>query len=376
MKDFYELLGVERNASESEIKKAYRKKAKQCHPDLHPGDDEAEKLFKEVNLAYEVLKDPEKRQMYDLYGEEGIRQGMSQGSAGGFGGFGDIFDDLFDIFGGGFGASYSSSSQAKAPKRGADIEANIHLSFREAIFGCEKTISIRREEICTTCDGTGAEKGTEVKTCSTCHGAGQVRQSSNSAFGHFVQVVPCPDCHGTGEIIESPCSDCGGSGRKVFNRSINVNIPAGVNNEQIISMRGEGHEGYNGGHPGDIYILVLVEEDDIFKRKDQDLYVTIPISYTDAVLGGTIKVPTLEKLVDFEIPRGTDGGTTFTLKDEGVPYIKRKGRGDLYFTVEIIIPKKISEEQEDLLKKLKSHCADEVEKEEKGFFNKIKELFD
>lgn len=372
MKSYYEILGVSETASRSEIQKAYRTKAKQCHPDLHPGDDEAENLFKELNHAYEVLKDDEKRRIYDTYGEEGLKGNMG---GGGFGGFGDIFGDIFDMFSGGFSADFNSANQAKAPRQGADIQTTISLSFREAVFGTKKTITIRREENCEHCHGTGAAEDSTVERCENCQGTGQVRQMQNSPFGRMVQVVTCPECHGTGEIISDPCKYCDGSGREMKQREIEVNIPAGVDTNSVISLRGEGHEGINGGPAGDVYVYIQVEEDAIFSRSNQDLFVQIPITYTDAVLGGTIQVPTLEELVDFDIPKGTEGGTTFKLDGKGVPYIRRKERGDLYFNVEIIVPKEVTKEQEELLKELKSK-GKTPEEEKKGFFDKIKDLFD
>lgn len=375
MKNFYDLLEVEKNASASEIKKAYRKKAKQCHPDLHPGDEEAEKLFKEVNFAYEVLSDEEKRRTYDLYGEEGLRADFA-GGGGGFSGFGDIFSDIFDMFGGGFSANFSSGNQAKAPRDGADIRYDLSLSFKEAVFGTEKNISIRRVEVCSHCDGTGAEKDSKVHTCDKCGGSGQVREGRNSAFGRFVQVVTCDKCGGSGEIIEKPCGHCRGSKFETFNRTIQVKIPAGVDNNSVISLQGEGHHGENGGRPGSVYVYLHVEEDEVFKRKGSNLYVNIPIRYPDAVLGGVVKIPTLEKVVDYDIPAGTRAGDTFRIEGEGVPFLRTKGKGDLFFKVDIIIPQKVSAEEREILEKLRDATGNHYKEQEKGFFAKLKDLFD
>lgn len=369
MRNFYEILEVSETASQEEIKKSYKKLAKRYHPDLHPDDEEAERNFKEVNVAYEVLSDEQKRKKYDLYGEDGIGENYSNGD---FGGFGDIFSDLFDMFGGGFS---ESSSTRNSSRKGQDIRADINLDFREAVFGVEKEINIRREENCKVCDGTGAEPGTEKHICDKCHGTGQTRVQSRSAFGNFIRVVTCDKCGGTGEIIDEPCHKCHGHGRETISKKINIKIPAGVDNKTIISMQGEGHAGENGGPSGDLYIYVSVREDSVFKRSGYDLHLNMPISYMDAVLGGKIKVPTLTSLVDFEIPKGTQGGTTFKLKNEGVKNVKRESKGDLYFTVEIIVPKKVNEEQKELLEALRDKSENGKE-EKKGFFDKFKEFFD
>lgn len=371
MKDFYEILGVKRDASFEEIKKSYKKLAKKYHPDLNPDNKDAEKSFKEINVAYEILSDEQKRKTYDLYGEDGVN-GNYQDS--GFGGFGDIFGDIFDMFGGGF-RDAGSTRNSKSPTKGQDIRYDINLDFREAVFGVEKDINIRRQEDCSVCHGTGAEPGTDKHTCDKCHGSGQVKVQSNSAFGRFIRVVTCDKCNGTGEILDDPCHKCHGSGKEVNNKKINVKIPAGVDDNTIISMKGEGHSGENGGPSGDLYIYLSVKEDSVFKRTGNDLHLEIPISYVDAVLGGDIKVPTLTNLVDFEIPKGTQGGTTFKLKNEGVSFVKKEGKGDLYFTVDIIVPKKVNEEQRELLESLRDKSENGKE-EKKGFFDKFKEFFE
>lgn len=374
MRDFYEILEIEREASMTEVKKAYRKKAKQYHPDLHPGDEEAEHKFKEVNLAYEVLSDESKRQTYDLYGEDGLRNEYA-GGGGGFG-FGDIFGDLFDIFGGGFGANFSSGNTAKAPRDGGHIRYDLNLTFKEAVFGTEKDIQIRRTETCSRCGGTGAEEGTDIHTCDKCGGSGQVREGTNSAFGRFVRVVPCDECGGTGKIIEEPCKHCKGAGRETINRKLHIRIPAGVDDRSVITMTGEGHAGENGGQPGTVYVYLHIEEDAIFKRLGQDLYVEIPIRYEDAVLGGTIQVPTLKEIIDYEIPAGTQGGETFRIEGEGVPYLRREGAGDLLFTVNILVPKKISREYREQLESLRAVAGGKKSEDEKGFLQKIKDFFE
>ena len=376
MRDFYEILEINRDASVSEIKKSYKKLAKKYHPDLNQGDKEAEAKFKEISVAYEILSDEQKRSNYDRFGEDGIN-GNFQDS--GFGGFGDIFGDIFDIFGGGGFQRESGADRRDIPIKGEDIRYDVNLSFREAVFGVEKTISIRRLEECKTCNGTGAEEGSKVETCDRCHGTGQMKVQSSSPFGRVVRVVDCDKCHGTGETIENPCKKCHGVGKETVNKKINVKIPAGVDNNTVITMSGEGHVGENGGPKGDLYIYLNVKEDSVFKRRGNDLYLEMPISYVDAVLGGTIKVPTLTSLIDYEIPKGTQGGTTFKIKNEGVPFVRREGKGNLYIIIDIIVPKKTSEEQRRILEELRENSSkghEEIKKERKGFFEKFKELFE
>ncbi|CDZ75126.1 Chaperone protein DnaJ [Peptoniphilus sp. ING2-D1G] len=371
MRDFYEILEVGRNATLTEIKKSYKKLAKKYHPDLNNGDEEAEKKFKEINIAYEVLSDDDKRTTYDLYGEDGVKQNYQDS---GFGGFSDIFGDFFDMFGGGF-KEERTSYRKNSPKKGADIRYDINLEFREAVFGVEKEISIRRRDTCDRCDGEGTEPGTHKQTCDKCGGSGQVQMQTSSAFGRFIRVVTCDKCGGTGEVIEEPCTKCGGAGKETTTKKIKIKIPEGVDNGTIISMNGEGHAGENGGPRGDLFIYITVREDAVFKRKGYDLYFNMPITYMDAVLGGKIKVPTLTKLTEFEVPKGTQGGTTFKLKNEGVAKVRGTGKGDLYFTVDIIIPKKITDEQKVILEELRNK-SNTAEKEEKGFFSKVKEFFE
>lgn len=384
MRDFYEILGLDKNASSDEIKKAYKKAAKKYHPDLNPDNKEAEEKFKEVNLAYEVLSDPAKKQQYDLYGEEAVDGNFGGGS--GFGGFGDIFGDIFDIFGGGgYKRETYSAKKKDIPVRGSDISYEINLEFREAVFGTEKTITVRRQEECKGCNGTGAKSGTEKVECDKCHGTGEMKVQTASPFGRMVRVTTCDKCNGTGEIIKEPCKKCHGTGKETVNKKIKVTIPAGVNNHNVITMSGEGHSGTNGGSNGDLYIYLNVKEDSVFKRHGNDLYLEMPLAYTDAVLGGIVKVPTLTNLVDFEIPKGTQGGTKFKIKGEGVPFLKTgrnekvDKKGDLYFVVDIIVPKKINEEQKELLEKLRENGSsgdEEIKKERKGFFEKCKEFFE
>ena len=369
MADYYEVLGVDRNATNDEIKSAYRKLAKKYHPDLNPDDSSAEQKFKEATTAYEVLSDKNKRARYDRYGEAGV----NSDAAGGFGGFSDIFDDIFDIFGGGFGAS--TQRRRGGPVSGSDLRYELVLEFEEAVFGVEKEIQIRRSENCSKCDGSGAKEGTDKETCPKCHGSGQVRYTQQSPFGQFVRVGTCDECNGSGEVIKEKCTNCHGSGREIKSRRINVKIPAGVDSNSIITIRGEGEHGLRGGSPGDLYVYISVKEDEIFKRKGNNIFINIPISFTEAALGAKIVVPTLEGNEDFNIPEGTQTGTQFKLKGKGVPSVRGLGRGDLYFTVDVMIPTKLSDKQRELLIELSHEQGEELKEEKKGFFKKVKDAF-
>ncbi|WBW50365.1 molecular chaperone DnaJ [Peptoniphilus equinus] len=372
MRNLYDVLEVSSSATQAEIKKSYKKLAKKYHPDLNQGDENAEKQFKEVSFAYEVLSDETKRKTYDMYGEEGLKGAAAGGSYGAD--FSDLFGDIFDIFGGG-GFSGGFTRNYNGPVKGDDIRYDLTLDFKEAVFGTEKEISLRVRETCHVCGGSGAEPGTTKETCDKCHGTGQMHVEKNSPFGRFVRVVTCDKCHGTGEIIKSPCKHCHGAGTEVNTKKIKVNIPAGVDNGTIVSVREGGHAGEKGGPNGDLFVYISVREDEVFKRSGYDLHVTLPITYMDAVLGADIKVPTLKELVDYKLPAGTEGGKTFRLKGKGVPFVKRDAVGDLYFTTEIIIPKKVTDEQRALLEELRSNSGDTVS-QNKSLFDKIKDFFD
>ncbi len=370
LKDYYEILNVSRDASQDEIKSSFRSLAKKYHPDLNPDDKEAEQKFKEINEAYEVLSDPDKRRRYDTFGHAGVngQGGYSQD----FGGFGDIFDDIFDIFGGGFS---QTSSRRRGPVRGADLRYNLDLEFMEAVFGVEKEIQIRKTEQCETCDGTGVKPGSSKETCSKCHGTGEVRYAQRSPFGQFVRVATCDQCNGTGEIIKEKCTVCSGTGKEIKNKKIKVKVPAGVDTGSIISIRGEGEMGERGGPPGDLFIYINVREHEFFQRDGNDIYVTVPISFTDAALGAEIEVPTLDGVTKHIIPEGTQTGTQFRLKNKGVPNVRGIGKGDLYFTVEIQVPKKLNERQKELLKEFAKESGGYHKEEKKGFFGKMKDAF-
>lgn len=370
LRDYYDILGVSRDATEDEIKSSYRNLAKKYHPDLNPDDEEAEGKFKEATEAYEVLSDPNKRQKYDLLGHAGVN-GQSGGYGQGFGGFEDIFGDIFDIFGGGFGGS----TTRKGPVRGADLRYNLDLTFEEAVFGCERDIEVRKSEKCNTCEGTGVEPGSSKETCNKCHGTGELRYAQQSPFGQFVRVATCDECGGTGEVIVDKCKVCLGTGKEVKNKRIKVKIPAGVDTGSIISIRGEGEAGEMGGTPGDLFIFINVEEHEIFEREGNDIYFTMPISFTDAALGAEIQIPTLEGNVDYNIPEGTQTGTQFRLKNKGVANVNGVGKGDLYFTVKVQVPKKLNEKQKELLKEFAEESGEDHKEGKKGFFNKMKDAF-
>lgn len=369
-RDYYEVLGVDKSASDSEIKAAYRKQAKKYHPDLNSGDEQAAKQFKEINEAYQVLGDEKKKTQYDQFGHAAF-DAAGGGAGGGFGGFEDFmsgmggFGDIFDSFFGGGGNRRSYNG----PVRGSDLRYNMEISFENAAFGIKKDVQIRRKENCSECDGSGAEKGTAKHTCSTCGGSGQVRQQRNSAFGNFVNVVPCPDCKGTGDIIDTPCKACRGQGKVQKTRKIAVTIPAGIDNGQVITLRGEGEPGEKGGGPGDLQIVIYVKAHKYFKRDGYNLFLDMPLSFVDACIGKEIEVPTLDGKVKYRIPDGTQTGTTFRLKRKGIKHLRSEAHGDLYVKVNIETPKKLSEKQKTLLKEYQ-----ELEKSKgKSFFDKVKD---
>ncbi len=345
-RDYYEVLGVGKNATDDEIKKAFRKLAKQYHPDIHPGDKECEEKFKEVNEAYAVLSDQEKRANYDQFGFDGPQGfgGTYGGGFEGFSGFGDIFDTFF---GGGGGRQ---SRNPNAPQRGNDLRVDIRITFEEAAFGCKKEFEVPREEECDQCHGSGAKEGTQPETCPICNGTGQVRTQQNTIFGSFASTRPCDRCRGTGKIIKEPCTRCNGKGRIRRKRKISVNIPAGIDNGQSITLRGEGEQGKRGGSAGDLYVRITVMGHESFERRGSDLFLSLEIDYHTAVLGGEVQVPTLEETVSLKIPEGTQPGSRFRIRNKGIVYINTQSRGDMYVTVNIRIPKKLTNKQRDLLR--------------------------
>ncbi len=369
-KDYYEVLGVNKSASDADIKSAYRKMAKKYHPDLNSGDEEAAQQFKEVNEAYQVLGDEKKRAQYDQFGHAAFDAASGGGGGAGFGGFEDFmsgmggFGDIFDSFFGG-----SSRRNPNGPVRGADLRYRMDISFEEAAFGITRDVQVRRHENCSSCGGSGAAKGTHKHTCTTCGGTGQVRQQRQSAFGNFVNVVPCHECGGTGEIIDTPCETCHGQGKVVKTRTISVKVPAGIDNNQVITLRGEGEAGERGGRSGDLQIVIHVKAHPHFKRDGYNLYLEMPISFADAALGRELLVPTLDGKVKYRIPDGTQSGTTFRLKKKGIKHINTDMYGDLYVRINVVTPKRLSEKQKALLKEF-----EEMDKSKgKSFFEQVKE---
>ena len=342
---------MSKTATESEIKSAFRKKAKECHPDLHPGDKAKEAQFKELNEAAEVLSDADKRAKYDQYGHAAFDPSMGGqdpfGGAG-FGGFGDFGDILGQMFGGGFGG-FGGGQTRNGPIPGDDIRYNLTISFEEAAFGVEKEITIPREEICETCHGSGAKPGTEPVTCKTCNGTGQVRTQQSTILGSFTSTRPCTACKGTGKVIADPCQDCRGSGRVRKNLKKTVKIPAGIDNGQSLCLRGMGSAGHRGGPAGDLYVTISVRSHKQFQRKGFDLYLEMPISYTMAALGGSLTVPTLKESVKYQIPAGTQTGSTYRLREQGIQRLNASGKGDLLVTVTVEVPKHLTDEQKRLL---------------------------
>ena len=370
-RDYYEVLGVDKKASQEEIKRAYRKLAKECHPDLHPNDKTAEERFKELNEANEVLSDPEKRAKYDQYGFDGPMGGNPFGGSyqdfsGGFGGFDSIFDT---IFGGGMGGM--GSSRRQGPQPGNDLRYDLRISFEEAVNGCEKSFDFYRNENCETCHGSGAKPGTQPQTCPTCKGSGQIR----SGGGFMVTVRTCPTCGGTGKQIVDKCTACQGTGRVRRRRTATVKVPAGIDNGQTIVMNGQGEPGLRGGPSGDLYITVSVRPHKLFRRDGYDLYLELPISFTQAALGADVDVPTLGGTVKYPIPEGTQNDHEIRLKGYGVPHLRGSGKGDLVARVHVEIPKKLTEKQKELLRQFDDVSTGKEYEGRKSFLERVKDLF-
>ncbi len=371
-RDYYEVLGIEKGADDAAIKKAYRTMAKKYHPDMNPGDKEAEAKFKEVNEAYAILSDAEKKSRYDQYGHAGVdpNMGMGGGGYGDFGGFGGF--DFGDIFGSFFGGGQSSQSRRNAPMRGDDIMVRVVLSFEEAAFGCKKEIKYGRVEKCGDCGGSGASKGTTAETCSACHGSGQVRVQQRTALGMFQTTRTCDACRGSGKIIKSPCSNCRGTGYVKVPAVIEVNIPAGIDDGQRVAIRGKGNEGRNGGSAGDLIVTVAIRPHTVFERDEYDIYCEVPITFAEATLGGEIEVPTLEGNVKYTIPEYTQTDTEFVLRDKGIPVVNSKSaRGDLHFRVVIEVPRGLNSKQKDLLREFADSCGESNYAKRESFFKKI-----
>lgn len=369
-RDYYEVLGVDKTATDEDIKRAYRKKAKECHPDLHPDDKTAVERFKELNEANEVLSDPDKRARYDQYGFNDPMQGMGGGNPfegfgfGGMGGMGDIFDQLFN---GGMGRS----TRNQGPVAGNDLQYELRITFEEAAKGCEKSFEIYRNEVCDTCNGNGAKPGTTPVTCKTCNGAGQVRVST----GWMTTVRPCSACGGTGKTITDKCPTCGGNGRVRKKRTVTVKVPAGIDNGQTIVMHGQGEPGMRGGQAGDLLITVGVRPHKLFRRDGYNLLLDFPISFVTATLGGDVDVPTLDGTVKYRIPEGTQPGTEFRIKGCGIQQIRGNGKGDLLLRAKVEIPRKLNQKQKDLLKQFEETTGDREYENRKSFMDRVKEIF-
>jgi molecular chaperone DnaJ len=375
-RDYYEVLGVERQATEQQIKSAYRKLALKYHPDRNPGDKKAEEAFKEAAEAYAILADRDKRAAYDRFGHAGV-----SGAAAGagfdptiFADFSDIFSGLGDVFG--FGDIFGQRRRRGGPQRGSDLRYDLEISFDESAAGTETTIQIPREETCETCNGSGAAAGTSPETCTQCRGTGQLRYQQ----GFLTVARPCPNCRGTGKTISKPCQTCRGAGRVGRERKLTVKIPAGIATGQRLRLYGEGEHGSAGGPPGDLYVVVHVQEHPFFHREEDDLYCEMPISYPMLALGGRIKVPTLNGREEVEIPSGTQPGARFKLRGKGMPHVGGRGHGDLHVIARVAVPKKLSKEQRRLLEELgrvlpQEKLDDEAETDEKPFFERVKDIF-
>jgi len=385
-RDYYEVLGIDRNADDAAIKKAYRALAKKYHPDMNPGDAEAEKKFKEASEAYAVLSDPEKKRQYDQFGHAAFDGGMG-GGAGGFDfsgmDIGEIFGDIFgDLFGGG----RRRSSASNGPMRGANLRAAIRISFEEAAFGCEKEIEITLKDECTTCHTTGAKPGTNPETCTKCGGKGKVVYTQQSFLGMVQNVQTCPECHGTGKIIKDKCPDCRGTGYIAKRRKIKVSIPAGIDNGQSVRIREKGEPGTNGGPRGDLLVEVNVSRHPIFQRQDMNVYSTAPISFAQAALGGEVRISTIDGDILYDVKPGTQTDTRIRLKNKGIPSLRNSSvRGDHYVTLVVQVPTSLNEEAKEALRRFdeasgqslkKQNGAATTEKKKKGFMDKIKETFE
>lgn len=375
-RDYYEVLGVERNADDATLKKAYRKLAKKYHPDMNPGDKEAEAKFKEATEAYGVLSDPDKRRQYDQFGHAAFENGG--GGAGGFGGF-DFSGDMGDIFGDIFGDLFGGGGRRRAnngPMKGANLRAAVNIMFQEAITGCEKELEITLKDPCSKCNGTGAKPGTSPETCPKCNGSGQVVMTQQSMFGMVRNVTVCPDCQGTGKIIREKCPDCRGTGFTSSRKKIQVSIPAGIDDGQSIRIRDKGEPGTNGGPRGDLLVEVRVARHAIFQREDMNIFSTVDISFAQAALGGTIRIPTVDGDVEYEVKPGTQPNTRIRLKGKGVPSLRNRNvRGDHYVTLNLKVPTNLSNESKEALRKFDETLGGSGTKK-KSFKEKLKETFE
>lgn len=378
-RDYYEVLGVDKNADDSAIKKAYRKLAKKYHPDANPGNKEAEEKFKEIGEAYEVLSDSQKRKTYDQFGHAAFDGGGGAGGySGGFSGMdmGDIFGSFSDIFGGGFSDIFGGGGRRKSgPKRGADLQVNLHISFEEAVFGCSKEVTYSRDESCPSCNGTGAKEGTHAETCPNCKGSGQERTTEQSLFGAVTMVRECHVCHGSGKIIKTPCDKCRGNGKVRVKKNITVDVPRGINHGQSIRKSGMGQPGERGGQTGDLLITMYVAPHKDFVRKNDDIYVDVPISIVQASLGADITIPTIDGDETYTVKPGTQPDTVVILKNKGVSNVRNNSvRGNEIVTLKVHIPTKLNDRQKEILRSFAEAGGDTVKKEK--FFDKVKKAFE
>ncbi len=380
--DYYDLLGVSRQANEDEIKRAYLRLARELHPDAKPGDAAAEERFKQINLAYETFRDPERRRQYDMFGPAGVRGTGAAGTGGGpgdpFAGFGGGIGDIFDAFfgaGGGAGMGGNARMARTGPRRGEDAEATVTLEFADAVFGVQHELTVRLPQTCSSCSGTGARPGTTPITCSVCHGAGEVRRVRQSILGQMVTATPCSRCGGTGEEIPSPCPDCRGEGRRREERSFVVEVPAGVDHGSTLRLPGRGAGGRKGGAAGDLYVHVRVRDHATLSRRAADLLALLHVGMTQAALGAGVPFETLEGVEQLTIPAGTQTGREIRLRGRGVPHLQGRGRGDLILTVVVDTPTDLSHEQEDLIRRLAEARGEEVTPPESGFMSKLRSAF-
>jgi len=365
-KDYYEALGLSKGASEEEIKKAFRQLAKKFHPDVNPGNARAEARFKELNEAYEVLSDSDKKARYDQFGHAGVDPNFSAGGGfGGFSGFGGMDFDLGDLFGSIFGGGGNASRNRNAPKKGERVRADATITFEEAAFGCEKEVNVMRVEMCTDCAGTGCKEGTTAEKCTNCDGRGTVTTQQRTPFGVMQSTAECPKCAGRGKIIHQPCEKCRGIGLVRRSKGIKVNIPAGIDNGQTISIRGQGSAGANGGEPGDLFVTVVVMRHEFFEREGNSVLLAMSVSFVQAALGDELEVPTLDGKVKYTMPEGTQTGTIFRLRGKGIPNLRGSGRGDQFVTVKVVVPTDLNYEQRELLLKFAAAGGEPVDSKKK-----------
>ena len=377
-RDYYEVLGLKKGASDDEIKKAFRKLAMKYHPDKNQGDKVAEEKFKELNEAYNILSDSEKKTRYDRFGHAGVDPNAGFGGGGGFSGFSGAggFEDIFDMFGGMFGGGgFSQSRRRNGPAKGRDLQKNLTITFEEAAFGCKKQVTINKFVACETCSGSGAAPGTSKKDCTACNGTGEVKTFQKTPFGQFQSSSPCGACGGKGTVNETPCTSCSGTGKVRKDVTLSVDVPAGVDNDSVISIRGQGEPGTNGGPNGDLYLVMVVKPHSMFQRRGQDLWIDIPISFAQAALGDELTVPTLDGKVSYKMPAGTQPDTIFRLKGKGIQSLKGGKHGDLYVKAVLEVPSKLDAKQRKAIEEMDKVVSTEYYQKKKSFLEAMKERF-